>query len=87
MEEKIQLLAVQNFERSKIIETLFFTEWDDAIAASSHTEAAEGEGFDYTCISLFEIDEEILEDTHINDIEALEEIFRRSPKIEVYYFN
>lgn len=83
----MQLFAVQTYERTRLTDTLFFTEWEDAILSAVHTEPLDAPGFDYTLITEFDVDEELLEDIRMNDTETLIELMQKSVIINQQYFN
>lgn len=82
----IQLFAVQTYERTRLVQTLFFTEWDDAQLAAVHDHTADGPGFDYTMITEFEVEEQALEEIRMSDTEALLEIMEKNFSTNLYYF-
>jgi hypothetical protein len=82
----VQLFAVQTYERTRLTETLFFTEWDDAVSAAVHKEPSESAGIDYTLIAEFEVDEELIEDIGIDYAEGLMELFEKSTITNHHYF-
>lgn len=86
MGDLIQLFAVQNYERTRVVETLFFTEWDDVHVASRYTEPAGGPGFDYTRITEFEVEDHLLEEIRMSDTDALLELMHKSTSTNLYYY-
>lgn len=86
MENTTRLYAVQNFERTRIAETVFFTEWDDARMAATHKEPANAPGFDYSLITEFDIEDQLLEEIRMTDTEALLERMDKSKDTNLYYY-
>ena len=86
MDHPIQLFAVQTFERTRLTEIRFYTEWDDARVAAVHKEFADAPGFDYSAISEFEVPEDLLEDLSVDYSGALADIMEKSTIIKKHYF-